>query len=104
MQSGGRISQLARVLHGQVSGEWKVIHRSLGGDLYGGTSGIGVFLARLFALTGEKVFRNNIRAAIERALSAASSIFPAGRIGFYSGTTGWLTRPSSPENFYMTRV
>ena len=72
----------------QISGEWKVVHRTLGGDFYGGTSGIGVFLARLFAVTGEKLFRTTSRAAIERALSAASSIFPAGRIGFYSGATG----------------
>jgi lantibiotic modifying enzyme len=59
-----------------------------GSDLYGGTSGIGIFLAHLYAATGEKIFRSTAEGAIRQALSQLDS-FPRGkRIGFYTGLTG----------------
>jgi lantibiotic modifying enzyme len=71
-----------------ADGSWRVVQRALGGDFYGGTSGIALFLARMYAVTGEGLFRATAIGAMEQALSRAESIRPEGRIGFYSGVTG----------------
>jgi lantibiotic biosynthesis protein len=69
-----------------IDGEFRVAHRVLGPDLYGGTSGIALFLARLYRLTGEPLFRSTAEGAL--AHSHAASLPPAQRIGFYTGLTG----------------
>lgn len=71
-----------------VQGGWRVVHRAFGPDLYGGTSGIALFLARLFALTGENPHRTAAEGGMAQALSRLEEIHPSTRIGFYSGTTG----------------
>ena len=71
-----------------VEGAWSVVHRALGPDLYGGTSGIALFLARLHRLTGEPLFRATAEGAIAHALSRAEEISPTSRIAFYAGWTG----------------
>ena len=59
-----------------------------GSDFYSGTSGIAVFLARLFAATGENVFRMTAEAAIRQALSRLDH-FPGDlRKDFNRGLTG----------------
>jgi lantibiotic biosynthesis protein len=71
-----------------VNGSWTVIERALGPDLYGGTSGIGLFLARLAEVTGEKLFRRTAIGALNQAWSKREDIVPKARLGFYSGWLG----------------
>lgn len=59
-----------------------------GSDFYSGTSGIAVFLARLFAATGEKIFRVTAEGAIRQALSRLDHFPRKTRIDFYGGLTG----------------
>ena len=71
-----------------VDGTWQVAHRSFGPDLYGGTSGIALFLARLYKATGEPLFRRTALGALEQTLSRLDKLVPPFRIGVYSGLTG----------------
>jgi lantibiotic modifying enzyme len=71
-----------------VDGSWQVVHRSFGPDLYGGTSGIALFLARLYKATGEPLFRRTAIGALEQTLSRLDRLAPPYRVGVYSGLTG----------------
>lgn len=71
-----------------VQSAWRVVHRAFGPDLYGGTSGIALFLARLYALSGEKPHRTAAEGGFAQALSRLDDVDPSARIGFYSGATG----------------
>jgi lantibiotic biosynthesis protein len=65
-----------------------VAHRMCGPDYYSGTSGVAIFLAHLYAATGEKVFRSTAEGAIRQALSRLD-YFPRGqRLAFQSGVIG----------------
>ena len=59
-----------------------------GSDFCSGTSGIAVFLARLFAATGEKIFRTTAEGAIRQALSRLDHFPRDSRIDFCKGLTG----------------
>ncbi len=63
-------------------------HRACGPELYGGTSGIAAFLARLYRSTGEKIFRMTAEGAIRQALARLDDFPPTARTGFYTGLTG----------------
>lgn len=67
---------------------WGVVHRALGPDLYGGTSGIAFFLHVLHRLTGERMFLLTAIGAMEHAMSRRQELPPSGRLAFYSGWTG----------------
>jgi lantibiotic biosynthesis protein len=84
---GARCNWLGDVME-YVFGSWQVVHRSYGGDFYGGTSGIALFLARLYQVTGEKLFRLTAEGAAGQCLSRAELIPPAGRLAYYSGSVG----------------
>ncbi|HEX6903162.1 MAG TPA: lanthionine synthetase LanC family protein [Thermoanaerobaculia bacterium] len=71
-----------------VDGAWQVVHRSFGPDLYSGTSGVALFLSRLYAVTGERLFRRTALGALEQTLSRLHTLPPPYRVGFYSGMTG----------------
>lgn len=72
-----------------LGGRWRHTHRAYGGELYGGTSGIALFLAWLHAATGERMFKRTALGAIRHALEhGAADIAPPARIGAYSGWTG----------------
>ncbi|HUC85356.1 MAG TPA: lanthionine synthetase LanC family protein [Candidatus Acidoferrales bacterium] len=71
-----------------INGTWTVVERALGPDLYGGTSGIALFLARLHAATGEKLYRTTAIGALNQAWSKLDELPPAARTGFYSGWLG----------------
>jgi hypothetical protein len=71
-----------------LDGRWKQVHRMYGPELYGGTSGIGLFLARLYEATDERVFRNTALGSFRHALARAEDLEPAMRIGAYSGWAG----------------
>ncbi len=72
-----------------VDGRWQVVHRTSGADLYGGASGIGLFLAHLHARTGEPLFRRTAQGAMRLAFVRAAELraSPA-RAGVYSGVLG----------------
>jgi hypothetical protein len=64
---------------------------ALGPDLYGGASGIAIFLAELYALTGEKVFCDTANASINCALKQIQEPSCRDELkvpGFFVGTTG----------------
>jgi lantibiotic modifying enzyme len=72
-----------------LGGRWRNVHRAYGGELYGGTSGIALFLASLHVATGERMFRRTALGAIHHALEhGTEEIAPPARIGAYSGWTG----------------
>jgi type 2 lantibiotic biosynthesis protein LanM len=71
-----------------IGGTWSVVHRALGPDFYAGTSGIALFLATLFDMTGEKHFRNAAKGAIRQATSRLGDVSIFARPGLYSGLTG----------------
>jgi type 2 lantibiotic biosynthesis protein LanM len=85
--SGNRCNWLGDAMEFTES-RWQVVHRSFGPDLYGGTSGIALFLARLYSVTQEKLFKKTAEAAIEAALLKMQEWDPAQSFGFYSGLAG----------------
>ncbi len=60
----------------------------IGPDLYSGTAGIGLFLARLFVETGDSAYRSTARGALLQAAHTADQLAQQGRIGFYTGWPG----------------
>jgi lantibiotic biosynthesis protein len=71
-----------------VDGTWAPVHRALGGELYGGTAGIALFLARLASLTDEEFHRKTARAAATHARVFADKAELEPQFGLYSGTVG----------------
>ena len=61
------------------AGEWKVAHKSFGGDLYSGTSGIALFLARLHRMRPDPLLAQTARGAIAQALSRVDDLPPERR-------------------------
>ena len=61
---------------------------ALGPEIYAGTSGISIFLARLFTATDHQQFRKTAIGAITQALSAIDNISNKDKIGLYSGYIG----------------
>ena len=70
------------------AGEWKVAHKSFGPELYSGTSGIALFLARLHHLRPDPLLATTARGAIRQSLSRADQIPPQYRHALYSGWIG----------------
>jgi hypothetical protein len=71
-----------------LDGRWRHAHRAYGPEPYSGTSGIGHFLARLHAATGDEVFRRTALGALHHALARAEDVEPFSRIGAWSGWSG----------------
>ncbi len=63
-------------------------YKALGPTLYDGTSGVALFLAELYAVTGDAATRRTALGAIGQALSHADSVPPSSRLGLYSGWMG----------------
>ena len=61
---------------------------ALGADLYGGTSGIGLFLAELNAVCADRRFEETARGALEHALTRVDTVAESDRVAFHSGWTG----------------
>jgi lantibiotic modifying enzyme len=64
------------------------VYRALGPELYSGTSGISLFLAELYRVTGDPALRNTALGALRHAFSQVDSIPPSVRIGLFAGWTG----------------
>ncbi len=71
-----------------LDGRWRHTHRAYGPELYSGTSGIGLFLARLHLATGEPAFRRTALGALRNALARAEDVEPHSRMGGWSGWSG----------------
>ncbi|MCL1588002.1 MAG: hypothetical protein M3092_06255 [Actinomycetia bacterium] len=69
-----------------VTGEWEVVHRSLHGDVYGGTAGIAVFLSRLWNVVGDDRLERAARGALAYAVEWCRLTRPTASL--YSGSAG----------------
>jgi hypothetical protein len=72
---------LADPRHGRV-------YAALGPDLYAGTSGVALFLAELWAVTGDVAIRRTALGAMRQALAQAGALPPPARLGLYTGWVG----------------
>lgn len=64
------------------------VFRTFGPDLYAGTAGIALFLARVTAYYPERLYRMTALGAARHALSRADAVAPATRNALYTGLTG----------------
>ena len=71
-----------------VNNQWTTVYRSFAADLYGGTSGIALFLAELYQFTADPQQRKTLEGAINQSLSALANLQGTARIGFFSGVSG----------------
>jgi hypothetical protein len=62
--------------------------RALGPELYHGSSGVALFLAQLFAITGDLTVRRTALGGIWQALERAEAEALHRRLGFYTGWAG----------------
>jgi len=85
--AGDRCNWLGDTME-KLDGAWRVAHHALTADLYGGTSGIALFLNRLHAFTGEKILRETAEGAIRQACSRIPYFSPVVKPSFYLGITG----------------
>jgi lantibiotic modifying enzyme len=84
---GGRCNWLGDSMEAH-GGEWKVAHKSFGAELYSGTSGIALFLARLHNLRRDPLLAQTARGAIAQALSRVDDLPPEMRHALYAGWIG----------------
>jgi lantibiotic modifying enzyme len=61
---------------------------TLGSDLYGGASGIGLFLAQAATRSGDTLLRRTARGALRQAAARAGGYAAAAPHGFYGGGAG----------------
>jgi lantibiotic modifying enzyme len=73
---------------GSIGLQPSATYRTLGPDLYSGTSGIALFLAELFTESGDPLLRRTALAAMRHALSRVDAISPSARLGLFSGWFG----------------
>jgi lantibiotic modifying enzyme len=71
-----------------INNQWSVALKPAGTDVYSGTPGIAMFLARLHAATGERLFAVTADAAVEHFLSQLESIPAGARPALWSGWAG----------------
>ncbi len=69
-------------------GSLLITYAALGPDLYGGTSGVGLFLAELYAATGEERLRRTALGALRQALGSVDGLSPDVRPALYAGGLG----------------
>ncbi len=72
----------------KVAGQWGDVYRSMSPDLYGGSSGIALFLAELYRFTQDKQQLRAVEGAVEHALSNLQMIQDGLVFGFYTGYLG----------------
>ena len=62
--------------------------RALGADLYGGTAGVGLFLAELARATGDPNSHRTALGALRHAVSRVDDLPPSSQLGLYAGRPG----------------
>jgi lantibiotic modifying enzyme len=68
--------------------EERSVFGSLSPELYSGTSGVALFLASLYAVTGDNEALQTAKGAIRCSLHKIETVPPSVRLGFYAGWTG----------------
>lgn len=63
-------------------------YHAMGPTIYGGSSGVAMFLAQLHAATGDDAVRRTAAAAFRQALSRADTVPPDARLGLFTGWAG----------------
>ena len=71
-----------------VDGSWTSTVRPLGPELYSGTSGVALALARLYRATVEERFAATAAAGVQDALARLGEVPPWLRCSFYTGFAG----------------
>ena len=71
-----------------VNGQWAVALKACGHDVYSGTPGIAMFLARLHRQTGERLFQLTAEAAFEHASSGIGTTPAEIKGSLWSGIAG----------------
>lgn len=71
-----------------AGGQWLPVRRALGPALYDGAAGIGLFLAELYAATGEAPFRTAARGALALAVTRRGDLNPSTRVALHTGLAG----------------
>lgn len=66
----------------------RMTYASFGPDLYGGTAGVALAAAELYAASGESLFEAVAVGAIEHALSRVGDLPPGASLGLYTGRPG----------------
>jgi class II lanthipeptide synthase len=69
-------------------GRTTMSYRALGPDLYGGSAGVGLFLAETAVATGREDLRHTALGALRHAISRAGSVHEVSSAGLYAGTPG----------------
>lgn len=69
-----------------LNGEWQVVHTAVGGDLYGGTAGIALFLGHLWQATQQDRFAEAASEALDHALRWVGNARPPPTL--YEGSLG----------------
>ncbi len=84
----GRCNWVGAMPEEGSDGRPALTYAALGTDLYGGTSGVALFLALLHSRTGDPAARATAIGALRQALSRTEDTHPAAGIGVYSGRVG----------------
>jgi lantibiotic modifying enzyme len=84
----GACTWMGTVQHGGEPDPPTFTWETLGPDLYGGASGVALFLAELYARTGEARYREIAREALRFSAAGLDRIPARFRQGFYSGRVG----------------
>ena len=71
-----------------VGASWSTVYRAQSPNLYDGTAGIALFLARLHQFSGDTHQRTAAIGALNHSFAAMSSIHPSMRPSVYSGSAG----------------
>jgi lantibiotic modifying enzyme len=86
---GGESTWLGMTQHAEEdSGVLDFTFQTLGPDLYGGTSGVALFLAEAYAHSSDVRVRNTAEEAISHALARARMLPRPSRFGLYDGLLG----------------
>lgn len=86
--SGDRCNWVGAMPEEDQDGRVTVATRPLEADLYGGTAGVGLFLAELASITGDEGLRLTARGALRHAVSRTDDIYPGVELGLYAGRPG----------------
>lgn len=88
LHHGGRCTWMGMTQDIDDADQVEFTYGTLGPDLYGGTSGVALFLAEAHRRSGERRWRDTAIAAIALALDRVGTIAPDARAGFYTGQVG----------------
>lgn len=84
----GRCNWVGALPDENAYGQTIINYAALGPDLYGGTSGVGLFLAQLHAVTGDPEARRTALAAVRHAHAHARDPSQPAGPGLYAGRVG----------------